>query len=89
MLRLKEKNKALYLPYVGVSKEWQKRGVLTSLLANLKSNGEPLTVSVLNGNRSNMIANLEKADFAKDSSRTDPKQTYLRWNPPNAAQARR
>jgi hypothetical protein len=84
VIRLQEKNKALYLPYIAVRKEWQKRGVL--LLKNLKSDGEPLTVSVLHSNRSNMIANLEKADFVKDS-RQRPKQTYLRWNPSNAAHA--
>jgi ribosomal protein S18 acetylase RimI-like enzyme len=81
-VRLNEKNNALNLPYIGVSKKWQKRGVLTSLLEKLKAQGEPLTVSVLNANKSNMIANLEKADFAKES-RQDPKQTYLRWNPSN------
>lgn len=86
-VRLKEKNNALNLPYIGVSKKWQKRGVLTSLLKNLKAQGEPLTVSVLNANKSNMIANLEKASFAKQS-RQDPKQVHLRWDaPPNAAQA--
>jgi hypothetical protein len=86
-VRLREKNNALNLPYIGVSKKWQKRGVLTSLLKNLKAQGEPLTVSVLNDNKSNMVANLEKAGFAK-RSRQDTKQVYLRWDaPPNAAQA--
>jgi len=86
-VRLKEKNNALNLPYIGVSKKWQKRGVLTSLLKSLKAQGEPLTVSVLNANKSNMSANLEKAGFAKQS-RQDLKQVHLRWDaPPNAAQA--
>ena len=35
-IRLKEKNNALNLPYIGVIKKWQKRGVLTSLLENLR-----------------------------------------------------
>ena len=86
LIRLLEKNNALNLPYIGVTKEWQKCGVLTSLLKNLKAQGEPLTASVLNDNKSNMVANLEKAGFAKQS-RQDPKQVYLRWNPPNSEQA--
>jgi hypothetical protein len=39
-------------------------------------------VSVLNDNKCGIVANLEKADFAKQR-RQDPKQTYLRWNPSN------
>jgi ribosomal protein S18 acetylase RimI-like enzyme len=85
-IRLQEKNKALYMPYIGVSKKWQGRGVFPQLLNELKSQGEPLTVSVLHTNKRNMVAKLEKAGFAKDS-RQEPKQTYLRWNPPNATQA--
>jgi ribosomal protein S18 acetylase RimI-like enzyme len=85
-IRLREKNKALYLPYIGVSKRWQGRGVFPRLLDNLKSQGEPLTVSVLHMNKRDMVGKLEKAGFAKDS-RQEPNQTYLRWNPSNAAQA--
>jgi len=85
-IRILEKNKATYMPYIGVSKKWQGRGVFPHLLDDLKSQSEPLTVSVLHKNKSDMVARLEKEGFAKDS-RQDPKQTYLRWNPPNAAQA--
>jgi hypothetical protein len=85
VIRSQEKNKALYLPYIGVSKKWQGLRVFPSLLNELKSQGEPLTVSVLHTNKSDMVARLEKEGFAKDS-RQDPNQTYLRWNPPNAAQ---
>ncbi len=40
-IRLQEKNKALYMPYIGVSKKWQGRGVFPQLLNELKSQGEP------------------------------------------------
>jgi len=79
-IRIQEKNKATYMPYIGVSKKWQGCGVFPQLLNNLKSQGEPLTVSVLHKNKSDMVAKLEKAGFAKDS-RQEPNQTYLRWNP--------
>jgi predicted N-acetyltransferase YhbS len=84
-VRLQEKNMALNLPYISVSEKWQKNGVLTSLLKELKDQGRPLTVSVLNANKSNMVANLEKAGFAKQS-RQDRKQVYLRWDPPDSTQ---
>jgi ribosomal protein S18 acetylase RimI-like enzyme len=85
-VRLQEKNKAFNLPYIGVSKKWQRHGVLKSLLKRLKDHSEPLTVSVLSDNKCDMVATLEKADFVKQS-RQDPKQTYLRWNPSNDLRA--
>jgi hypothetical protein len=73
-----EKKSALYLPYIGTSDTWQRRGVMKSLLANLKSHGWPLTTDVLHTNKSNMVENLEKADFVKQSE--DSTKVRLRWN---------
>jgi hypothetical protein len=84
-IRNPEKKNVLNLPYIGTSASWQKRGVMKSLLGNLKSQGWPLTVEVLLANKSNMTENLEKADFVKQ--REDATKVHLRWNPPNAAQA--
>jgi ribosomal protein S18 acetylase RimI-like enzyme len=83
--RFQKENGAFHLPYVGVSKKWQKRGVFTSLLENLTSQGVSLTAKVLHSNKSNMTANLEKAGFAKDD-KPDSKQSHLRWDPPDASQ---
>jgi hypothetical protein len=85
LVRFMEENAALSLPYVGVSKKWQKRGVFTSLLENLTSLGAPLTAKVLQDNTSNMVATLEKAGFKKENQ--DSKQRHLRWDPPGASHA--
>jgi ribosomal protein S18 acetylase RimI-like enzyme len=81
--RFQNENGAFQLPYVGVSKKWQKRGVFTSLLENLTYQGVPLTAKVLLTNKSNMAANLEKAGFTKED-KPDSKQSHLRWDPPDA-----
>jgi ribosomal protein S18 acetylase RimI-like enzyme len=78
-----EKKNALYLPYIGTSENWQKRGVMKSLLDSVKLQRWPLTVDVLHANKSNMVKNLEKAGFIKQSE--DPTKVRLRWHPPNAA----
>lgn len=80
-----EKKNALYLPYIGTSANWQGRGVMKSLLDSLKSKRWPLTADVKHTNKSNMVENLEKVGFVKQSKNST--KTRLRWNPPNAAQA--
>lgn len=57
---------------------------MKSLLNSLKSKKWPLTVDVLLTNKSNMAANLEKADFVKQTE--DSTKIRLRWNPPDATQ---
>ena len=83
--RFHKENDALTLPYVGVSKKWQKRGVFTALMDELTSRSVPLTAVVLHTNKSNMVANLEKSGFTK-GDKVDPNQSYLRWDPPDATQ---
>jgi hypothetical protein len=70
---------AISLRYIGVSKNSRGRGISSALVEKLKTNGVPLTASVLNGNQSGMVDRLVKIGFTKMGS--DDKEAKLRWAP--------
>jgi N-acetylglutamate synthase-like GNAT family acetyltransferase len=72
-------NQAISLRYVGVSGEARRRGIFATLMEKLKSNGVPLTASVLHNNRSGMADRFVKIGFTKVAS--DAKETKMRWAP--------
>jgi N-acetylglutamate synthase-like GNAT family acetyltransferase len=77
--RFFHRNKALSLRYVGVSKNYRRRGIFADLMGKLKAKGVPLTASVLHGNQSGMADRLTAIGYAKVES--NEKETRLKWNP--------
>jgi N-acetylglutamate synthase-like GNAT family acetyltransferase len=70
---------AISLRYIGVSGDSRRQGIFAALMEKLKSNGVPLSASVLHNNRSAMADRLVKIGFTKVE--TDTKETKLRWAP--------
>ena len=70
---------ALSLRYIGVSKDSRRHGISTALIEKLKTQGVPLTASVLRTNKSNMAARLAKNGFAEEG--TTDAETKFRWAP--------
>lgn len=77
--RFHNRNHALSLPYIGVSKTSRKHGIFAVLMDKLKSKGVPLTASVLHGNQSGMADRLVKIGFTK--GQVGSKETKFRWDP--------
>jgi N-acetylglutamate synthase-like GNAT family acetyltransferase len=78
------RNRALSLPFIGVNKTFQKKGIFSNLLEKLKAKGVPLSATVLNTNKSSMAKHLEKIKFTKvESNDTEAK---FKWTP-DASQA--
>ena len=69
-------NGAISLRYVGVSKTSRRQGIFATFIDKLKTNGMPVTVTVLHNNRSAMTARLLKAGFTEVES--GDKETKLR-----------
>jgi N-acetylglutamate synthase-like GNAT family acetyltransferase len=79
MERFDHDNQAVSLRYIGVGKGWRRRGVFAALLANYTAKHEPLTASVLHGNKSAMAARLAKAGFTTVNA--DSHETKLKRQP--------
>jgi predicted N-acetyltransferase YhbS len=79
MERFQHDNQALSLRYIGVGKDWRRRGVFAALMARYTAKGVPLTASVLQGNKSAMVDRLAKIGFAKLG--VDSHETKLKWQP--------
>jgi hypothetical protein len=72
---------AIYLSYIGVRADLRRRGIFSALMEKLKTNGVPLTVTVLHGNVSSMVDNLVNIGFTKIQAASDAKETKLVWSP--------
>ena len=70
---------AISLRYVGVKKASRCQGIFATFIEKLKTNGAPLTASVLVNNSSAMGYRFLKAGFIKVKS--DDKETLFRWGP--------
>jgi hypothetical protein len=77
---------AISLRYVGVKKASRCQGIFATFIEKLKTNGVPLTASVLVNNRSAMGYRFLKAGFTKVKS--DDKETLFRWGPPRIVPVR-
>ena len=63
--RIKFKNGAVSVRYIGVSKASRGQGISGALMEKLKGKGVPLTASVLRNNKSDMVNRLSKIGFTK------------------------
>ena len=70
---------AISLRYIGVSKESRGFGISAVLIEKLKTEGVPLTASVLHTNQSNMASRLVKDGFTKTGA--NETETQFRWDP--------
>lgn len=77
--RFQHRNEAISLRYIGVKKDWRRRGIFTGLMQKSMAKGVPLTASVLHANKSAMADRLVKIGYQKVGS--DEKETQLRWAP--------
>jgi hypothetical protein len=77
------RTRALSLPFIGVNKASQKKGIFSTLMGKLTARGVPLSASVLHTNKSSMAKHLEKLKFAKEVS--GDTETKFKWIP-NTAQ---
>jgi hypothetical protein len=78
--RALNKNNALSLRYVGVSKNSRQRGIFAALMENLTvGKSAPLNASVLHENKSAMADRLVKIGFEKVAD--DDKKADYRWSP--------
>jgi N-acetylglutamate synthase-like GNAT family acetyltransferase len=78
--RALNKNNALSLRYVGVSKNSRQRGIFATLMENLMvGKNAPLNASVLHANKSAMADRLIKIGYEKVGA--DDKKADYRWSP--------
>ena len=70
---------ALSLRYIGVSKDSRRHGISAALIEKLKTEGLPLTASVLRANKSSMATRLAENGFTEEG--TNDTETKFRWNP--------
>jgi predicted nucleotidyltransferase len=73
------RTRALSLPFIGVNKASQKKGIFSTLMGKLTEKGVPLTASVFHANKSSMAKHLEKIKFAKVIS--SDTVTKFKWTP--------
>jgi hypothetical protein len=76
---------AIYLTYVGVSAASRRRGVFSTLIKKMKSNGVPLIANVLHDNHSQMADILVKNRFVEVD--WNVKQKRFVWSPAPPKQA--
>jgi hypothetical protein len=72
-----ENRAAIYIDYVGVSKDSRRRKIFSTLMEKLKANGAPLIANVLHDNRSFMVDKFIKIGFTKIDSAFDAKETLV------------
>ena len=79
--RFHHDNKALHLPYGGVTKSLRKQGAFHKLVEKVMSRQVPLTATVKRANPCGMAARLIKIGFTKISG--NDQEDQFRWQPRN------
>ena len=74
-----EFDRALSMRYMGISNASRGKGVMSTLVDTMKSEGVPLTADVLTGNKSAMSDRLLHAGFLETCA--NEKQRQFRWAP--------